>query len=101
MGAYGFESEYIANEIVPRLMLGGLNELDFILRWRPDVLVPLDRLPGSVWKSGFLLPSYVYCSNTLIIPSYLKIQSRSIINILSILSPGYLRYANAPDSKRQ
>lgn len=53
MGAYGFESEYIANEIVPRLMLGGLNELDFILRWRPDVLVPLDRLPGSVWKSGF------------------------------------------------
>ena len=53
MGLYGFESEYIANEVIPRLMLGGINELDFMLRWKPDVLVPLDRLPGSVWETGF------------------------------------------------
>lgn len=53
MRAYGFESEYIANEVIPRLMLGGLNEIDFMLRWKPDVLVPLDRLPGLVWETGF------------------------------------------------
>lgn len=53
MSLYGFESEYIANEVIPHLMLGGLNELDFMLRWKPDVLVPLDRLPGFVWETGF------------------------------------------------
>ena len=53
MSIFGFESEYIANEVIPCLMLGGLNELDFILRWRPDVLVPLERLPGLVWETGF------------------------------------------------
>ena len=53
MSKYGFESEYCAREIVPGLMLGGLNELDFMLRWKPDVLVPLDHLPGDVWATGF------------------------------------------------
>ena len=53
MSPYGFESEYCAREIIPRFMIGGLNELDFMLRWKPDVLVPLDRLPGNVWETGF------------------------------------------------
>ena len=53
MSKYGFESEYCAREIISGLMLGGINELDFILRWKPDVLVPLDRLPGDIWETGF------------------------------------------------
>lgn len=40
-------------EIYPGLILGGINDLDAMLRMRPDALVPLDRLPGRVWQTGF------------------------------------------------
>ena len=40
-------------EIVPGLILGGIDDLDAMLDMRPDVLVPLDRLPGRVWQTGF------------------------------------------------
>ena len=42
-----------AKEIVPGLLLGGLKELRLILDWKPDVLFPLDRLPGWIWEEGF------------------------------------------------
>lgn len=42
-----------AKEIVPGLILGSLRELPAILDRKPDVLFPLDRLPGSVWETGF------------------------------------------------
>ncbi len=42
-----------AMEIVPGLILGGLRDMSAILGASPDVLIPLDRLAGSVWKSGF------------------------------------------------
>ena len=42
-----------AVEIVPGLILGGLRDMPAILKEKPDVLIPLDRLPGSVWESGF------------------------------------------------
>ena len=40
-------------EIAPGLILGGINDLDAMLAMRPDVLAPLDRLPGRVWQTGF------------------------------------------------
>ena len=40
-------------EIYPGLILGGLADLDAMLGMKPDVLVPLDRLPGSIWRTGF------------------------------------------------
>ena len=40
-------------EIAPGLILGGINDLDAMLAMRPDVLAPLDRLPGHVWQTGF------------------------------------------------
>ena len=40
-------------EIVSDLILGGLRELNEILEAGPDALLPLDRLPGTVWVSGF------------------------------------------------
>ena len=40
-------------EIYPGVILGGLRDLDDILAMKPDVLVPLDRLPGTVWEDGF------------------------------------------------
>ena len=40
-------------EIVPGLILGSLRALNAILEQKPDVLVPLDRLPGWVWETGF------------------------------------------------
>ena len=40
-------------EIYPGVVLGGLRDLDEILALKPDVLVPLDRLPGTVWEDGF------------------------------------------------
>lgn len=40
-------------EIRPGLILGGIGDLDAILGMKPDSLVPLDRLPGRVWQTGF------------------------------------------------
>lgn len=40
-------------EIIPGLILGGLRDLNDILKAEPNVLFPLDRLPGTVWDSGF------------------------------------------------
>ena len=40
-------------EVYPGLILGGINDLDVIVRRRPDTLVPLDRLPTWVWDIGF------------------------------------------------
>ena len=40
-------------EIVPGLLLGGLRKMQAILDWKPDVLVPLERVPGYIWKEGF------------------------------------------------
>ena len=40
-------------EIVPGLILGSLRALKAILDLKPDVLCPLDRLPGYVWETGF------------------------------------------------
>ena len=48
-----FENEQHAIEIVPGFVLGGLRCLREILDKQPDVLVPLDRLPGHVWECGF------------------------------------------------
>jgi|GEM_PF-1383185 len=46
-------TEHEAMEIVPGLILGGLRDLSAILDMKPDVLFPLDRLPGYVWGTGF------------------------------------------------
>lgn len=40
-------------EIVPGLILGSLRGLRAILAMGPDVLFPLDRLPGWIWDEGF------------------------------------------------
>ena len=40
-------------EIYPGVILGGLRDLDDILAMKPDVLVPLDRLPGTIWEDGY------------------------------------------------
>ena len=40
-------------EIYPGVVLGGLRDLDEILALKPDVLVPLDRLPGTIWEDGY------------------------------------------------
>ena len=40
-------------ELVPGLILGSLRAMNAILDLRPDVLFPLDRLPGTVWDRGF------------------------------------------------
>ncbi len=40
-------------EVIPGLILGGINSLDDMLEMKPDTLVPLDRLPGRVWQTGF------------------------------------------------
>ena len=53
MSSNEFYSEFLAKEVIPGLMLGGISDLDFMLNWKPDVLVPLDHLPASVWASGF------------------------------------------------
>ena len=45
--------DYEVKEIVPGLILGSLRGLRKILSMKPDVLVPLDRLPGWVWDEGF------------------------------------------------
>ena len=47
------DDQHQAKEIVPGLMLGGIRDLQAILDWKPDVLFPLDRLPGYVWETGF------------------------------------------------
>ncbi len=46
-------SRYQAKEVIPGLILGGLLDLEDMLKLHPDVLVPLDRLPGIVWDMGF------------------------------------------------
>lgn len=53
----------MAKEVFPGLILGGLNDLDDMLRMRPDALVPLDRLPGRVWQTGFR-GEILYCPIT-------------------------------------
>lgn len=40
-------------EIYPGVILGGLRDLDDILALKPDVLVPLDRVPGTIWEDGY------------------------------------------------
>lgn len=40
-------------EIYPGVILGGLRDLDNILALKPDVLVPLDRVPGTIWEDGY------------------------------------------------
>lgn len=40
-------------QIVPGLILGGIDDLDVMLAMQPDALVPLDWLPGRVWQTGF------------------------------------------------
>ena len=40
-------------EIVPGLILGSFHRLDEILNMKPDVLFPLDRLPGWIWGFGY------------------------------------------------
>jgi Predicted protein-tyrosine phosphatase len=40
-------------EIVPGLILGGLYNLEETMYMKPDVLFPLDRLPGWIWGTGF------------------------------------------------
>lgn len=42
-----------AREVIPNLILGGLVNLEEILELEPDVLFPLDSLPGDVWDQGF------------------------------------------------
>ena len=42
-----------AAEPAPGLILGGLRDLPEMLDAEPDALFPLDRLPGTVWDSGF------------------------------------------------
>ena len=49
----GDEMSGNAREIVPGLVLGGLGDLEAILEKGPDVLVPLERLPGWIWDRGF------------------------------------------------
>ena len=52
-----------AVEVIPGLILGGIIRLDEIPSLKPDVLVPLDWLPGWVWNSGFR-GEIVYCPIT-------------------------------------
>ena len=40
-------------EICPGLILGGIDDLDDMLEMMPDALIPLDRLPGRIWQTGF------------------------------------------------
>ncbi|MBO4651970.1 MAG: hypothetical protein J5649_01490 [Lachnospiraceae bacterium] len=40
-------------EIVPGLILGSIYNLEEILYMKPDVLFPLDRLPGWIWSFGY------------------------------------------------
>ncbi len=40
-------------EIVSGLILGSLRALNAMLEMKPDVLFPLDRLPGWVWDTDF------------------------------------------------
>ena len=48
-----FERKHQTKEVIPGLMLGGIADLQGMLDWQPDVLVPLDHLPGYVWETGF------------------------------------------------
>lgn len=47
-----YEAQYPI-EVVPGLILGGIYRLDEILAMKPDVLFPLDSLPGWIWREGF------------------------------------------------
>ena len=47
------EKKHEAKEVVPGLILGPLRELRTMLAMKPDVLAPLDHLPGHVWDLGF------------------------------------------------
>ena len=47
------ECEMITKEIVPRLVLGSWRELLAIVDMEPEVLVPLEKLSGTIWDYGF------------------------------------------------
>ena len=49
--------------IIPGLILGGIMDLTEIISMKPDVLVPLDSLPGDVWATGFR-GEILYCPIT-------------------------------------
>ena len=42
-----------AMEVIPGLILGSYYTFEEILFMKPDVLFPLDRAPGYIWKRGF------------------------------------------------
>ncbi len=42
-----------AVEVVQNLVLGGIDDLNDILAFGVDVLVPLDHLDGDIWDTGF------------------------------------------------
>lgn len=50
-------------EIIPGLILGGIRDLEEMVRMQPDVLVPLDHLPGDIWDMGFR-GNILYCPIT-------------------------------------
>ena len=50
-------------EIIPGLILGGIRDLEEMVRMQPDVLVPLDHLPGDIWDMGFR-ENILYCPIT-------------------------------------
>lgn len=48
-----FEQEDGVKEVHPGLILGGLHQFDRIMETGPEVLVPLDQVPGEVWDWDF------------------------------------------------
>ena len=59
-------ANYVENrptEIIPGLILGGIMDLENMISMKPDVLVPLDSLPGDVWDMGFR-GDILYCPIT-------------------------------------
>ena len=59
-------ANYVENrptEIIPGLILGGIMDLENMINMKPDVLVPLDSLPGDVWDMGFR-GDILYCPIT-------------------------------------
>ncbi len=52
-----------AVEVVRNLVLGGIGDLNDILKFDVDVLVPLDHLDGDIWDKGFR-GEILYCPIT-------------------------------------
>ena len=76
-----------ATEIYPGLLIGGLRDLDGLLSLKPDVLVPLDHLPGDIWERGFRGEIH-YCPITdgSILPG--DVLEREVDIILDLLGQG-------------